>query len=336
MTKNLKNMLNFSHFLNLPFIFAGLLAFVVFLYVLLDGFDLGIGIIFPFAPTNKCRDRMMNSIAPFWDGNETWLVFAGMLLFAAFPLAYSIIAPSFYIPIILMLLGLIFRGVAFEFRFKAHSKFERKIWDYSFHFGSLIATLFQGVMLGAFIQGSGEWFNSFSLAVGLAVIFGYSLLGSAWLIMKTDGRTQIWSRGVACYVLFFVVMGMVMVSFWTPLLESKITTRWFSKPNIFYLTPICVTAFLTAALLVRSLVVKKEKLPFFLTIFLFILCYAGIAITIYPYILPYKLSFAEAAAAPTSLSFLLIGVALTLPMILVYSAFSYHVFRGKSSHHTLY
>ena len=193
-------MFNLAPYLDLPLIFVGILALAIFLYVLLDGFDLGIGILFPFAPSKECRDKMMNSVVPFWDGNETWLVLGGMGLFAAFPVAYSIIMPAFYIPIILMLLGLIFRGVAFEFRPKAESEIEHKIWDYSFHFGSLIAAFAQGVMLGCFIQGfycdgrsCQTWFSAFSFMVGVALVFGYALLGSTWMIMKTHGRTQEWA-----------------------------------------------------------------------------------------------------------------------------------------------
>lgn len=334
-------MFDLSSFINLPLIFAGLLAFVIFLYVVLDGFDLGIGIIFPFAPSDQCRDKMMNSIVPFWDGNETWLVFGGMLFFAAFPLAYSLVMPAFYIPIILMLLGLIFRGVAFEFRFKAKTKFEQNMWDYSFHLGSLCAAFFQGAMLGSFIEGfetyqKNHWFSSFSFLVGAGVIFGYALLGSTWLIMKVEGRTQRWARSVALYVMIFVLFGILLVSFWTPFLQDRIFVRWFSAPNIFYLSPIFLMAVLTLFYLARAVIDKKEKQPFFLVIFLFSLSYVGIVVSIYPYILPYKISFVQAAATGASLSFLLIGVSLTLPMILAYTAYSYHVFRGKASHEKLY
>ncbi len=336
-------MFDLSPFLNLPLIFGCILALAIFLYVLLDGFDLGVGILFPFAPSDECRSKMMNSIAPFWDGNETWLVLGGGGLFAAFPLAYSIIMPTFYIPIILMLLGLIFRGVALEFRSKAEFKNEQKIWDYSFHFGSLIAAFFQGVMLGSFIQGlensagnSWGWLNAFSLMTGVAMIFGYALIGSTWLIMKTHGKTQDWARRVAFYVLAFVAFFTALVSGWTPFLNEEIFVRWFSKPNIFYLALIPFLTILTFVFLIKSLLAKKEIQPFCLTIFLFILCYAGLAISLFPYIAPYQLSFTEAAAAPTSLSFLFVGVAIILPIILCYTAFSYYVFRGKSSHEKMY
>ncbi len=334
-------MLDFSAFLNLPLIFAGVLALAIFLYVLLDGFDLGVGIIFPFAPSDECRSKMMNSVVPFWDGNETWLVLGGGGLLAAFPFAYSIIMPTFYIPIILMLLGLIFRGVAFEFHSKAESKNEQKIWDYSFHFGSLIAAFFQGVILGSFIQGvdasnTWNWISAFSLMTGVAMIFGYALIGSTWLIMKTHGKTQDWARHVACYVLAFVAFFIALVSLWTPFLHEQIFARWFSAPNIFYLGVIPILTFGTLIFLIKSLLAKKEAQPFFLTIFLFVLCYVGLAVTLFPYVIPYQATFDNAAASPQSLSFLFVGVATILPVILCYTAFSYWVFRGKASHEKMY
>lgn len=342
-------MFDLSSILNLPLIFGCVIALAIFLYVFLDGFDLGVGILFPFAPSDDCRSKMMNSVAPFWDGNETWLVLGGGGLLAAFPLAYSIIMPAFYIPIILMLLGLIFRGVAFEFRFKTESKKEQRIWDYSFHFGSLVAAFFQGVMLGAFIQGvkvdnmafSGkafDWLNAFSIMTGVALIFGYALLGSTWIIMKTHGKTQDWARHVAVYVLIFVVFFTVLVSGWSPFLNEEIFYRWFvfSTPDIYYLASIPILTLLTFIFLIKSLRDKNEYRPFLLSMCLFILCYFGLAVSLFPYAVPYELSFEEAAAASTSLSLLFVGVALILPVILCYTAFSYHVFRGKSSHEKMY
>ena len=199
-------MFSFESFLDLPLVWYSLIGTAILMYILLDGFDLGVGILFPFAPSDQCRDRMMNSIAPFWDGNETWLVLGGGGLFAAFPLAYAILMPAFYIPIILMLLGLIFRGVAFEFRFKATGK-SRRIWDYSFHFGSLVATFMQGMVLGTFVHGIAvdgrnfgggafDWLNAFSVMTGAALVTGYALLGATWTIMKTEADTQI-GRGDA-------------------------------------------------------------------------------------------------------------------------------------------
>ncbi len=340
-------MFDFSNFLNLPLIFGCVVALAIFMYVFLDGFDLGIGILFPFAPSDECRSKMMNSVAPFWDGNETWLVMGGAALFAAFPLAYSIIMPAFYIPIIMMLLGLIFRGVAFEFRFKTESKKEQKIWDYSFHFGSLIATFFQGILLGGFIQGikvenkvftggTWDWFNGFSMMTGIALTFGYALIGSAWLIMKTHDKTQKWARSAAFYLLFIVAFFIILTSVWTPFLNDKIFIRWFMEPNIYYLLIIPILTLLTFVSLFKSLIDKKETKPFLMVICLFVLCYFGLAVSLFPYAVPYQLLFGEAAAASTSLSFLFVGVALILPIILCYTCFSYHVFRGKSSHEHMY
>jgi len=336
-------MLNFSSMIDLPLIFGIIIATAVFLYVFLDGFDLGIGIIFPFAPTNKCRDKMMNSIAPFWDGNETWLVMGGGGLFAAFPLAYSILLPAFYVPIIAMLMGLIMRGVAFEFRFKASEK-TKKFWDLIFHFGSLIATFCQGAILGAFVQGvkvegrnftgsAFDWATSFSVMTGIALIFGYVLLGSTWLIMKTDNETQKWSRKVASYALVFVVIFMFLVSAIMPFLNEGVKDFWFSAPNIYFLAIIpLLTAILFVILWQDLRDEKKEYRPFLSVMAIFLLSYFGMAISIFPWIIPYKYSIHDAAASPESLSLLLVGVLPLLPIILGYTAYSYYVFRGKSSH----
>lgn len=334
-------MFDFSATLNLPLIFGAIIAFAIFMYVLLDGFDLGVGILFPFAPSDDCRHKMMNSIAPFWDGNETWLVLGGGGLLAAFPLAYSMILPSFYLPIILMLLGLIFRGVAFEFRFKSHSMFEQRIWDYSFHFGSIAATFFQGIILGSFIQGNingatWDWLNAFSIMSGVALVAGYALLGATWLIMKTHERTQDWAYHCAFYILFFVAFFILLVSVWTPFLNDEIYLRWFVKPNIYYLALILVMTVLALILLAIGLRRKNEILPFVCAVMIFILAYVGLAITLFPYAVPYKITFATAAAAPESLSLLLIGVLIVLPVILGYTFYSYYVFRGKVKSESLY
>ncbi len=334
-------MFDFSPFLNLPLIFAIIIAFAIFMYVLLDGFDLGVGILFPLAPTDDCRHKMMNSIAPFWDGNETWLVLGGGGLFAAFPLAYANIMPAFYLPIIFMLLGLIFRGIAFEFRFKSHSAFEQKIWDYSFHFGSLIATFFQGVILGSFIQGnilsgSLQWLSAFSLICGIAMIAGYALLGSTWLIMKTHDLTQNWARKISFYILVIVAFFIALVSLWTPFLNAEIFNRWFAYKNIFYLMPIPLATIFSFIYLIFALKKNYETTPFFITIFIFILCYLGLAISLFPYAVPFRLTFEQAAATSTSLSLLLVGVTLILPVILAYTVYSYYVFRGKAKSDSLY
>jgi cytochrome d ubiquinol oxidase subunit II len=287
----------------------------------------------------------MNSVAPFWDGNETWLILGGGGLLAAFPMAAAVIMPAFYLPIILMILGLIFRGIAFEFRFKAIFKHEQKLWDYSFHFGSLIATFFQGVILGSFINGDAlksdihetfSWLSGFSVACGIALIFGYALLGSTWLIMKTHDQTQVWARKIAFYVLVFVSFFVAVVSLWTPFLHEEIFNRWFSRPNIFYLLPIPLITATAFIFLIRSMLQKKETAPFFLSVTIFALCFFGLAVSLFPYIVPYEITFEQAAASGKSLSFLFVGAVVILPMIFTYTAYCYHIFRGKASHERLY
>ena len=335
-------MFDFSHIIDLPLAWGIIIGLAIFFYVMLDGFDLGIGIIYPFAPTDKCRDKMMSSIAPFWDGNETWLVLGGGGLFAAFPLAYSILLPAFYIPIILMLLGLIMRGIAFEFRFKTQRKY-RYLWDYSFHIGSVIATFCQGSILGAFIQGTEieardfvgdifNWSTGFSVMTGIALLFGYTLLGSTWLIMKTDGTTQEWSRKVAKYALILVIIFMILVSISVPISNPIIGHFWFSVPNIYWLLPIPL---LTGVFLIRiwldmSHHHKRESRPFFLSIAVFAMGYLGLGISIYPWIIPFKYTIYEAAAYGPSLSLMFATVVPMLPIILGYTGYAYYVFRGKT------
>lgn len=336
-------MFDFSTWMDLPMIWGLLIATAILLYVLLDGFDLGVGILFPFAPSDACRDRMMNSIAPFWDGNETWLILGGGGLFAAFPLAYAILLPAFYIPIIAMLLGLIMRGVAFEFRFKADAQF-RYLWDLTFHFGSLAAGFFQGVILGAFVQGvkvqgrnfSGgpfDWATGFSVMTGMALVFGYALLGSTWVVMKTEDATQAWARQAATYVLIFVGLFMAMVSMIMPLLDIQVKDFWFSVPAFYYLLPIPL---LTVALFVRLwldlLKTRREYRPFFLSIGIFIMGYLGLGLSIYPWMIPFQYTLKEAAASGPGLSLMLVGVVPLLPLILGYTGYCYYIFRGKTDH----
>jgi cytochrome d ubiquinol oxidase subunit II len=312
----------------------------------LDGFDLGVGILFPFAPSDQCRDRMMNSIAPFWDGNETWLVLSGGGMFAAFPLAYAVLMPALYIPVILMLLGLIFRGVAFEFRFKASGK-SRRIWDYAFHFGSLAAALMQGMILGAFVQGfevqgrtfaggSFDWLNAYSVMTGVAVAFGYALLGATWLVMKTDEVTQQWARKCASYVLGFVGLFMAIVSISMPLMNADVKTLWFSLPNFFYLLPVPLLTLALFIFIWRDLHAESEYRPFFLSVGVFLMGYFGLGISLWPWLVPFAIDFRQAAAAGTSQSLMLVGTAIMLPAVLAYTAFSYYLFRGKSSHEGVY
>lgn len=340
-------MFDFSSWLNLPLIWGGLIATVVFLYVLLDGFDLGIGILFPFAPDDRSRTRMMNSIAPFWDGNETWLVLGGGGLFAAFPLAYAVLLPAFYIPITIMLLGLIMRGVAFEFRFKAEGK-SRYLWDVVFHLGSLTAAFCQGLMVGAFVQGvetggrnfAGnpfDWATGFSVMTGIAVVFGYALLGATWLVMKTEDITQTWARRASSYALGIVGIFMALVSIAMPFINAEIRAFWFSVPNIYYLFPIpLMTAGLFALVWYDLHGTNHETRPFFGSIGIFLMGYLGLAISIYPWIVPFKFTLWDAAASGPSLSLMLVGVVPLLPLILGYTGYCYYIFRGKVSHESAY
>ncbi len=339
-------MFDLSSYIDLPMVWYGLIATAIFLYVVLDGFDLGVGILFPFAPSEQCRDRMMASIAPFWDGNETWLVMGGGGLFAVFPLAYAILMPAFYIPITIMLLGLILRGVSFEFRFKASAR-GRRIWDYAFHFGSLIAALTQGMMIGAFVQGvevtgreftggQFDWLNAYSVMTGLAVVCGYGLLGATWLIMKTEDVTQSWARKCAGYLFGYVVFFMAMVSLSMPIMDSRIRALWFSLPNFLYLQIFPLLSIVLFVLLWRDLHRKHEWRPFVLSLGIFLMNYIGLGISLWPWLVPFEVTFRKAAASPESQSLLLAGTVVLLPMVLAYTGYCYYVFRGKSSHETSY
>lgn len=338
-------MFDFSHFIDLPLVWGLLIATAVFMYILLDGFDLGVGILFPFAPSDKCRDKMMNSIAPFWDGNETWLVLGGGGLFAAFPLAYAILMPAFYMPIIAMLLGLIMRGVAVEFRFKAHSK---KLWDNVFHFGSLGAAFFQGVIVGAFVEGikvegrdfAGgpfDWATGFSMMTGMALVFGYALLGSTWLVMKTSDITNSWARKVASYVLAFVGAFMIVVTICVPIINHSIKEFWFSEPNVFLLSIIPLTSASMFFIIWNELhKCKNDNIPFFASITLFLTCYLGLALSFFPWIVPFEYNIWSAAASTAGLSLMLVGVVPFLPLILCYTGYCYYIFRGKVDHEHTY
>jgi len=324
--------------LDLVPIWTFILAVAVFMYVLLDGFDLGVGILFPFAPDDRARDLMMASVAPIWDGNETWLVLGGVALFAAFPLAFAIIMPALYFPILAMLLGLIFRGVAFEFRHAAHTS--RRHWDRSFFWGSLVATFAQGCVLGKFVQGfevsgrhyvgtSWDWVDPFVLAVGLGLVFGYTLLGAAWLVMKTEGPLQDWARRKARASLFGVLAFIAMVSLWTPFVDPRIADRWFAWPNIALLAPVPLATAGLAWWLWHGLTRGREVAPFFAALGLFAMCYLGLGISLFPYVVPPSITLWDAAAAPQSQAFLLVGTLFLLPVIFTYTGWSYWVFRGK-------
>jgi cytochrome bd ubiquinol oxidase subunit II len=310
----------------------------VFLYVLLDGFDLGVGILYGFAPDTASRNLAMNSIAPIWDGNETWLVLGGVALLAAFPLAFAVILPAVYFPIGVMLLALTFRGVAFEFRYRDSPR--RTFWDHAFCYGSAVATFAQGIVLGAFIQGfetagrrfaggSFDCFTPFSVLTGIALVFGYALLGAGWLVLKTEGDLQDRARRLGRWCLAGVVAAIGAVSLWTPLMRAEIAERWFSWPNIALLSPVPLLTLLAAWWAWRSLNDRSEVAPFIAAICLFLLSYLGIAISLWPMIVPYSFTLWEAASSPDTQAFMAIGTLFLLPVVLMYTGWSYWVFRGK-------
>jgi len=322
----------------LPVIWAALIGTAVVMYVVLDGFDLGIGILFPFAKREAERDQMMNSVAPFWDGNETWLVLGGGGLLAAFPLAYAVIMPAVYLPVILMLLALIFRGVAFEFRWVAQSS--KVWWNVAFAGGSIVAAFAQGMVLGALLQGievqgnqyAGgpfDWLTPFSILCGVGVVAGYGLLGATWLVLRTEGAVAERSREQAKWLLLAVLIAMGIVSLWTPLLIERIAERWFTLPNLFYLAPIPIVTALLAFMVWKWLNDKREHAPFVGTIGLFLLGYLGLVISNFPYLVPPNLTVWQTAAAPSSQIFMLIGTVFLLPVILGYIVFVYWLFWGK-------
>jgi cytochrome bd ubiquinol oxidase subunit II len=310
----------------------------IFFYVLLDGFDLGVGMLYGFAPDLNTRNIVMNSIAPVWDGNETWLVLGGVGLLAAFPLAFAIIVPALYFPILIMLLALVFRGVAFEFRFRDEP--HRTFWDHGFCYGSAIATFAQGVMLGAFIQGFAvdgrhfagtafDFLTPFSLLTGIALLFGYGLLGAGWLILKTEGEIQAAARRQGKICLMAVLIAIAVVSIWTPLMNEAVAERWFSWPNIAFLSPVPIATALVAFGVWRSLIGRSEAGAFIGAVGLFTLAYVGITISLWPMIVPYHYTLWEAASSERTQAFLLVGTLFLLPVIFVYTGWSYWVFRGK-------
>jgi cytochrome d ubiquinol oxidase subunit II len=324
--------------LDLVPIWTVILAVSVFMYVLLDGFDLGVGILFPFARNDEARDTMMASVAPVWDGNETWLVMGGIGMLTAFPVAFSIIFPALYFPVLAMLLGLIFRGVAFEFRPTAVTS--RRHWDRAFFWGSLIATFAQGCVLGKFVLGfntngrqyvgtTWDWLHPFVLAVGVGLVFGYVLLGATWLVMKTEGELRDWARSRARIALIGVLAFIVAVSTWTPFLQDRIAERWFSWPNIAYFSPVPIITAVLALMLWRALAQDRDVLPFLAAMGLFALSYLGLAISLFPYIVPHSITLWDAATAPEGQAFLLIGTLFLIPIIFMYVGWSYWVFRGK-------
>jgi cytochrome bd ubiquinol oxidase subunit II len=325
---------------DLATVWAFIIAFAVFVYVVMDGFDLGLGMLFPLFPQKADRDVIMSSVAPVWDGNETWLVLGGGGLFAAFPLAYAVLMPALYTPMIAMLLGLVFRGVAFEFRFRTTR--ERNLWDIAFAGGSLLATLAQGIALGAVLQGvhvegrhyAGgwwDWLTPFSILTGLALVAGYGLLGATWLVMKTEGGLRDHAYRLSGWLLLAMLGAIGAVSLATPFLHMEYAQRWFSWPNIVLTAPVPVAVAAVTLQLLRSLASKQDYPPFFLSLALFALSYAGLGISMWPYIVPRSITIWQAASPENSQIFMLFGVAALVPIILAYTAWNYWVFRGKVS-----
>ncbi|MGQ3891754.1 cytochrome d ubiquinol oxidase subunit II [Legionella sp. CNM-4043-24] len=326
----------------LPLIFAVLLGFIIIMYVILDGFDLGIGILFPFTANETERDTMMNSVAPVWDGNETWLVFGGAMLYGAFPKVYGLLLPILYMPIMLMLIALIFRGVSFEFRFKA--KTTKPIWNWTFAISSVAAAFFQGVILGAFVQGfpidessmtinQPDWLTPFSLCTGIALVCGYALLGATWMIIKSSGRLQRHMIHHARGLLVLVSLFLIFVSIWTPLHSDEIFNRWYSFPNILLLSPLPLLTAIAIYQIWKNLNTASEYKPFIYSIVVFLCAYIGIGISVFPYLIPHQVTIWEAAAPDSTLLFVLVGVVIMLPILLGYTLYAYYLFRGKSSGH---
>lgn len=322
----------------LTLVSAILLSMVIIIYVILDGFDLGIGILFSWIKSPEERNLMMNSVAPVWDGNETWLVFGAAVLYGSFPLAYGILLPILYMPLTIMLTALIFRGVAFEFRFKAIRS--RRLWDIGFSVGSMVAAFCQGLVLGTFVMGyastaslqnphQAHLITPFSIMTGVAVVVGYGLLGTTWLIRKTEGDLQEKMYKTAKFLLGVVLFFMIVVSIWTPLQSLEIQRRWFTLPNLFYFSPLPTLTAITFMLCFYCLKKRYEKIPFYLSILLFVWGYMGFCLSDWPYIVPHSIRLWEAAAPPSTQRFLLTGAGILLPILLAYTLHAYKIFSGK-------
>jgi cytochrome d ubiquinol oxidase subunit II len=325
--------------IDLPTIWALIIAFAVFAYVVMDGFDLGIGILFP-AFKGRERDMAMNSIAPVWDGNETWLVLGGGGLMAAFPVAYGVVFSALYTPIIAMLLALIFRGVAFEFRWRRAE--HRKYWDVAFTLGSVVAALAQGITLGGLLQGIAvngrvygggwwDWLTPFSVAVGVALVCGYALLGSTWLIMKSEGTLLDRCYPLAQRFAIATIAGMAVVSAWTPFLSYDYYRRWFAWPQVLFTAQIPLLVVIASVGFFFALRHRRSYWPFLIALALFALGLIGLGISLYPYVVPRSITIWDAAAPTQSLTFMLVGAAIMVPIILAYTGYAYWVFRGKTA-----
>ena len=320
-----------------PYLLFGLIALAVLLYVLMDGWDLGVGILFLAAPRDQERDKMMESIVPFWDGNETWLVFGGVTLFGAFPIVYAMALQALYLPVMVMLFGLVFRGISFEFR--SHTTGSRALWNWAFGLGSIVTAFAQGMMLGRLIQGVplqpspfGQTFtiSLFPLLCGLAMVAGYSLLGAAWLVYKTDGTTQIFAREASRSVWMLTMVTFVIVCIWTPLSVTEVARRWSSFPQALLFLALAIALIAVALAFWRSIwTADNDARLLRLAILMTCLASGGVIATISPYALPYRLSIVDAAADPVSLRFLLVGIILVLPIVVGYQLYAYRVFAGK-------
>lgn len=320
----------------LPLAFAALMGLAMLIYAILDGYDLGVGILQPWASDDQ-KDRMIASIGPFWDANETWLVLGVGLLLVAFPAAHGLILTNLYLPVAVMLIGLILRGVAFDFRSKGKPE-HKSTWNKAFFGGSLLMAVAQGYMLGSYILGFERSASAFffSLLVGGGVAAGYCLMGSCWLIMKTQDELQQKAIQWAKASMWATALGIALVSLATPLASSRIFDKWFSLPQLFYLLPIPVITGLCMLVLdraLRSLPRPQDKgcwHPFALTVAVFVLCFGGLAYSFFPYIVPDKLLIVEAASAPESLLVILIGALVVLPFLIGYTFLAYKVFHGKA------
>ena len=323
---------------SLPVIWALIIGTAVALYVVLDGFDLGIGILFPLFPREHDRDQMMNTVAPFWDGNETWLVLGGGGLWVAFPKAFAVIMPALYLPVIVLLLALIFRGVAFEFRWVA--KPHHAWWDRAFAGGSIVAAFSQGLVLGGLLQGievrhgqfAGgplDWLTPFSLLTGCALVVGYALIGATWLVMKTDADVEARSRRLGIGLLAGLLVAIALVSIWTPLAVPRIAERWFRMPDFIWLSQVPLATAIAAYACWWGLRHGRPVMPFAASVVLFLLAYVGLVISNVPYLVPPVITVWDAAADPKAQRFMLVGVLILLPVILGYTVFNYWVFRGK-------
>lgn len=322
--------------IDLTLIWIAIIGLAIFMYVLMDGFDLGVGILFPFAPDDESRDLMMNSVAPVWDGNETWLILGGAGLLAAFPLVYAVFLPALYLGVFALVAGLIFRGIAFEFRFKAGAS--KHWWDRSFNIGSTVAAFAQGAVAGAYIQGfevvdrqyvggAFDWLTPFTVMTGLGVVTGYALLGATWTVLKTEGATRDWAFRASERLVLAVFAFFVLVSLWTPLTKPFVYDRWLEGVAWLWVFP--VTTSLATVWVWHAIRARREAVPFIGSMVLFGLFYAGLLISMWPYAVPPDFTFWDAASDPGSQLFLLLGVLFLIPVILMYTAFNYWVFRGK-------